>query len=420
MATDYITAFEHQPVAITPEATATSLSYSEAERLERLNDGDRTFFRRELGRIKLAQYCGLVNLGTRILEILPKVQDDASPEQCQGVLLRLLRHSHRFPQFRHQNASQHMRRAHLLEVFIAAYFDAVTAVCRGGLLRQYRQHAEDLNVVRGRIQTSRQFAVNANRPDIVACQFDDLTIDNVWNRILSKALNVVRSRIRSLDLQRRWIELAALFEGVDDSRLAPAEITHPVYNRQAERYRYAVDWARLLIALLAPSLRAGTQDAPALLFNMNHLFEATVANALHRRLPNEVHLSTQDVGMHLATAHADGRSFAAYALRPDLVFRKQNRVIALADTKWKLIKRDGRHLKPSEPDMYQMAAYASAYQCDKVTLIYPWSSELEGSAATHFELARKGVDPIVVRVVCLDVGSDALTCLPQTPGSPFD
>ena len=158
-------------------------------------------------------------LGTRVLEILPKVQEGDSAETCRGVLLRLLKAAGRFPQFQHLPAGQEHRSMPLLEVFIHAYFDAVTVLSRGGLMKQYCGLEDDLKVIRGRIALDRQLAANANRPDRIACAFDELTIDHVWHRMLKRAIRLTRPWIRSLLLNRRWIELMALFDEVEDTQL---------------------------------------------------------------------------------------------------------------------------------------------------------------------------------------------------------
>jgi 5-methylcytosine-specific restriction endonuclease McrBC regulatory subunit McrC len=68
--------------------------------------------------------------------VLPKVDDAVTPAECRGVLLRLLRQAGDFPFFRHLTVGHDLRHAPLLDVFIAAFFDAVADIARGGLLRQ--------------------------------------------------------------------------------------------------------------------------------------------------------------------------------------------------------------------------------------------------------------------------------------------
>lgn len=406
-----LTVLEHDAVPITPQGTGASLTPAEAERLARIGELRPGFCRHGHRHLKLAQYCGVASLGERVLEVLPKTQDRQVPaDACRGVLLRLLRLSGRFPQFRHLPAGHHLGRAPLLEAFIAAFFQAVAGVVRGGLLRQYLEHQEDLGLVRGRIATARQLGTHANRQDLVACVFDELSADNPWNRLLKKALRVTRPWLHAEELGRRWIELMGVLDHVDDTRLTDAEVGRLVFDRRAERYREAVDWARWILALLAPALRAGHHDAPALLFDMNKLFESSIAAVLRKAVPRSgLEIATQDRSRTLATLRiADKVAGPGFTLRPDLLLRQSGRVVAIADTKWKHIGLDRRGRPgPTEADMYQMHAYASAFRCHELALIYPWD-EPAAVAPVVFELPEAHGRAAMVHVLGVDVGDDAL------------
>lgn len=412
MTSGFLTALEHQPVPITSDGVAGTLTLAEAEILAQIGELRRGFCEMGHRKIRLAQYCGVVSLGGRILEILPKTQGgEDTAEQCRGVLLRLLKLTDRFPQFQHLPTGQHLRRAPLLEAFIAAFFDSVTAVLRGGLLRQYQEHEEDLQIVRGRIVVGRQMGVHANRPDLVACAFDELTADNVWNRVLKKAIRVTRPWIRSIELNRRWVELLGVLDEVDDTQLTSVDVARLNFDRRAERYRTAIDWARWILALLAPALRAGRSEAPALLFDMNKLFESAVANILRRRAIRhpDLRVMTQDVSCSLATVVAANREEAGFALRPDLVVRRGSEVVAIADTKWKLLEQDRRGRQvPSEADMYQMNAYATAFGCSELALIYPLHRGLKTAVDTEFRLPEINGVSARVHVLGVDVDDDRL------------
>lgn len=418
-----LSALEHQPIPVTPDGSGWSLTPAEAERLAQIGEQRPGFCEIGHRKVKLAQFCGVVGLGERVLEILPKTHDGVSTaEECRGVLLRLLRWTERFPQFQHRSVSQHLRRAPLLDAFIAAFFDAVTALTQGGLLKQYQEHEDDLTVVRGRIAITRQLGDYANRPDLVACAFDELTVDNHWNRVVKKAIRCTRPWIRSVELNRQWVELMCVLDDVDDTRLSGADVSRLLFNRQAERYRVAIDWARWILALLAPALRAGrSSEAPALLFDMNKLFESAVATVARRRIYglSGLTVEAQDTSRTLATVISQDRVEPGFQLRPDLVFRRGEAVVAVADTKWKLIGWDSkRRLMPVEADMYQIHAYASAFQCCELALIYPWRSALADTAGAEFRLpAISGRSPIVT-VLCIDVHDDALPLrLGRWPGS---
>ena len=421
MTSDYLSATEHQLIAITEVPTDASLTPAEATRLMAISALRGGFCQLGVRSVRLSQYCGIVSLGTRVLEILPKVSEYDTPETCRGVLLRLLKTAGRFPQFQHLPAGQEHRSMPLLEVFIHAYFDAVTVLSRGGLMKQYCGLDDDLNVVRGRIALDRQLAANANRPDRIACAFDELTIDHVWHRTLKRAIRLTRPWIRSIELNRRWIELIALFDEVDDAPVSTAQLERLVFDRKAERYRTAIDWASWIIALLSPSLRAGRHEAPSLLFDMNRLFESSIAAVLRRRSAySTFNVDTQDTGQTFAAMYGGGTRSEVFDLRPDLTLRDGQRLVAIGDTKWKLIKTDaGGRLQPDNADLLQMYAYAAAYRCTEFTLIYPWAGHLSGSVETYLELPPMDGKVISVHVVCVDVHSDGFPVFRGAIGSCF-
>lgn len=406
----HLTAFEHQALPIEDTRSENAITREEADWLTALNGQRRGFCERGHQSVKLSQYCGLLAVGDRMLEILPKVDDGAPAEACRGVLLNLLRESRAFPTFRHLSASHHLRNAPLLDVFIAAFFEEVAAIVRGGLLRRYQEDSDDLAVVRGRVLVARQFAVHANRPDRIACQFDELTADNAWNRFLKAALRAVRPWIGTVDLHRRWIELIAVFDEVSDLLMEPDALRRFPFDRQARRYRKATDWARWILSLLSPMIRAGANAAPGLLFDMNLLFQSAVANALARQFEQTpaLRLVSQDIGFHLATLAGDGRR--AFALRPDIVIRRGSEVLTVVDTKWKrLMGQANEEFGVAPADAYQMHAYASAYGCREVTLLYPWHSGLQAFSGHFYQLATTGPVKPLLRLGFVDVRRSPLT-----------
>lgn len=403
----YVTTFEHQRLTVGAPDSRSDLTMVEAEQLAFLGELRPGFCERSYHAVRLAQYCGLVTLGSRALEILPKIDDDSRPEECRGLLLRMLRGAEHVSIFRHITVGHNLRHAPLLEVFISAFFDIVATLVRGGLLRQYQDREEDLHVIRGRIITNRQFSVHANRPDIVACRFDELTSDNHWNRLLKMGLRAVRPWIINAELSRRWVELMIAFDEVEDVRADVQMLSRLVFDRQATRYRSAIDWVRWILALLSPDLSVGRNASPGLLFDMNVLFESVLVALIRRQVSGVgLTLSAQETGKCLATVAGSG-GCRAFGLRPDLVIRRAGQVVAIGDTKWKRLEVGKRgYLVPSAADLYQMHAYAAAFGCENLALIYPWHSGLTESKETAFELPRIGGMQPVVRVLCIDLHSD--------------
>jgi 5-methylcytosine-specific restriction enzyme subunit McrC len=401
-----VTAHEHDVLPIgSKDGASPCLSELDAQCLARIALARPGFCTRGHRSVRLAQYAGLVRLDGRILEVLPKVGDTADG---RGTALRLLRLAHDLPLHTQGAAAHDLRRDSLLDVFVQAFLEQVSALVRRGLARRYLQREDDLRVIRGRLLLTRQAGTHAMRIDRLACRYDELTIDNPWNQVLKAALGAVRPYLGSVAAGRHWFELSAVFDEVMTVADPVSALDALRPDRQVAHYAPALRWARWLLRLLAPNLRAGTADAPDLLFDMNRLFEAAVARTLGAGARGfGATLSAQDSGRFLASAD-DGYS-RHYGLRPDLVVRRDGEVVAVGDTKWTALPAGpSGHLVPPEAHVYQIHAYASVYPCEDFALIYPWHEGLRDAQPTAYNLpSRNGRRP-VLQVLCIDVGADGL------------
>ena len=111
-----------------------------------------------------------------------------------------------------------------------------------------------------------------------------------------------------------------------------------------------------------------SQRGIALLFPMNDLFEEFIG----RRM--KVALAPRPVRLQHAGRYALVEEYRPlFALKPDIVV-DDNIII---DTKWKELKPTESTLGVDQSDVYQMLAYARAYEARRVVLLYPWHEQLE-------------------------------------------
>ncbi len=410
-----LSAFEHERIRVSDQPTVGALSSAEVARLERIAERRPGFFTRQHHSVKLAQHVGLVDVGGRVLEVLPKTGKEQSADDCRGTLLNLLHHAAVLPTALDQGVGQSHERRHLLDVFISAFLDAVATIARAGLLRDYVSHEDDLPMVRGRISLGRQATALGMRPDRIACRFDELTVDNQWNRVLKGAMEAVRPHIRSQELMRRWTELAGIFDEVARVEVCSADCDSLPASRRTARYGVAMQWASWILSLCSPSLHAGEREAPSLLFDMNALFETAVAKHWARRSRGSaglrVHL--QHSGHKLAVLR--GSAVRSVGLRPDLVVMQANDARLIGDVKWKRLEVDrSGFLEPKREDVFQIFAYAAAYQCCSLALIYPWHRGLEESRETVMELPSLPTGRPLLHIICVDPVSRRLDTLRGT------
>lgn len=371
-------AFEHETIEVSARPGPRSLGVEECERLSAIGERFPGFCTRGHNKVRLAQYCGVVSLGNRVLEVAPKIGKGKRGEQAgRSLLLRMLQTVHELPRLA-ASAGQEMEQAPLIDAFAAIFFDELFRLVKAGLHRAYASESEGLQTIKGRLLIAEQVARNTGRMDRAYCEFDELTVDVGPNRVLVLALRAMRPWLAQIGSQRRWAELTAAFEGVGCASRDEAKGIR--LTRQNSRYREALRFAQWIIDMLSPALRGGSEVAPAMLFDMNVLFESYVAACLARQAPSGIEVLPQHNAMHLARTSGKG----AYRLKPDIVVTRGREVLLVADTKWKILEEDafGR-IRPTPADMYQMNAYASAYRCQEMALIYPSFPGLDTQLMQH-------------------------------------
>jgi 5-methylcytosine-specific restriction enzyme subunit McrC len=406
-----LTIFENQKVRI--GRADLDLSDSEAERLMQIGERRPGLCERGYGWVRVSGHSGILSLGKRTLEVLPKIGDDEDPARSRHCLLRMLRTVRTFRLLKHLSVPHGLEKQSLLDVFIAAFLESVADIVRGGLMRRYELQADDLAIVRGRIQADRQFAANANRPDRIACAFDELEVDNPWNRLVKAGLRTVRPWIGSETVRRKWRELTIVFDEVTNVEPTSDTWRQAGEDRHAIRYRECLQWVRWILATLSPDLRSGRNDAPGLLFNMSMLFQATVGSVLARLpLTRRLRVSFEDVEHYLGRTPAEEPVFQ---LRPDIVLRDGKRTAAVVDAKWKGINLEKRgYAVPSRSDVHQMHAYATAYDCTNVLLIYPCAGNAPTAKESVFLLRSVGQIEPGLRMAFLDLHADPFRLLSRS------
>lgn len=188
------------------------------------------------------------------------------------------------------------------------------------------------------------------------------------NRVLKAAVSRLTDVTRSAATARRLAELAARLEFVNDTR-SPAR--EPVrLDRSNTAFHDLYRLARMFLAGDWQSTASGRATGFALVFAMNDLFEAFVGRCVRRAVsPSPVHLQ------HTKHCAIEAPVGPLFRLKPDIVVETPDGPTVL-DTKWKRLDPEDRTLSIESPDIYQMHAYAHAYDAARLILVYPWLQEV--------------------------------------------
>ena len=312
--------------------------------------------------LKAAQVVGVLSVpGGPTLEILPKIDHDDGA--VRAALVRMLAVAWRLRVADGEIAAMGTQR-HLLEILIRLFAGRLLTVVRRGLPRRYRERQEDLNLLRGRLDVTRQVTRFAARPDLFACRFEEWSEDTPLNRVLKAAVARLAGLTRSVDTARRLAELSARLEFAGDTA---DPLREPVrLDRTNTAFHDVYRLARRFLARKWQDTASGGDSGFALLFPMNELFEEFIGRSVVRAASaHRVHLQ------HRKHYAIDGDAGPLFLLRPDVVIDAPDGAVIL-DTKWKRLDFGDERLDIDQSDIYQMAVYGDAYRAKRVVLIYPW------------------------------------------------
>jgi 5-methylcytosine-specific restriction enzyme subunit McrC len=330
------------------------------------------FFAVGFNRIHFRNYVGVIQVGSLTIEILPKADkisdSPAQKQKWQSALLEMLRQSGYIRMTSMSDARLRLRSSSLLDIYFESFLAEVDELLHHGLVRKYRQTCGNLPVLKGRILFHRQLAKNIVHRERFFTSYVFYDRNNPFNQILRVALDVLSRVSSNHHLVALARSLAILFEDVDGVLITERTFSRLHYTRNTERYRRAIQLARLIILNYSPDLCGGREDVLAILFDMNVLFERFVYVQLKRAETKQalrrISFKSQ---MSRRFWSADGMQ---KSIRPDVVARIStgpDYEHVVLDTKWK-IPGGG---KPGDTDLQQMHAYNVQFGARRSFLLYP-------------------------------------------------
>lgn len=260
----------------------------------------------------------------------------------------------------------------LLPALATAFADRAQEALEQGLLQGYTEREDVLPVLRGRLREQDQLRRRFGIAVPLMVRFDDHSVDIAENRLLRAAVELLltlpgvgrhtRGRLRHL----RGI-LADVSRPV---RGAPPPQWEP--NRLNARCHVALWLAEILLARNALDQRPGAVAVGGFIVDMWRVFEDFVTTGLRQSLERHGgRCVAQDV------QHLDER--CDVVMRPDLVWYRSGRIVAVIDAKYKAERPHGF----PDADLYQALAYCTALRLRDGHLVYAKGNERETSHAVR-------------------------------------
>ncbi|ELZ2726568.1 restriction endonuclease [Campylobacter coli] len=345
--------------------------------------------------LKAKNYVGIIQTKSGVLEILPKCtnldsykKEDSSSNhdkeklrRCyeldnisknndfyekdfkfnpKNLLINMLKTLKNSPFKKSQISSLQISKMPLLEVFIAMFLDELDGVYKKGLKKDYISIEENRNFLKGKLQFSQHLKQNLVHKERFFTQSDEFILDIAPNRLIKSTLNLLKSK--TTHHKFKIIKALEMFDEVGFSTNYEKDFTYKI-SRHFDYYENLLSWCKIFLQNQTFAPYKGKNEAFALLFPMEKLFEDYVAHMLKKANPTQ-NIKTQSSGKYLISKKGE----KCFMLKPDLYIENET----ILDTKWKIpdSNEDKKH-GIAQSDLYQMFAYACKFKIHDIKLIYP-------------------------------------------------
>ena len=246
-----------------------------------------------------------------------------------------------------------------LTVLFQSFIHSVTSSTRKGLISGYVNREDSLQVLRGRIDFSRQLKRNPGNYFPFEVTLDDFIEDVSENQILKKALHVsLKYGLQNRNLRNQAQNLLFNFKDVSDISEVPAWNN----SRLNSHYWNALRLAELIISGNGFHENTGDVQINGFSIDMYKVFEDFVAKQFTELINSS---DNQIVTQKSLLLDIGG----IYREKPDVIWYRKGKPFQVLDTKYK--KPEGEtEQRDSLNDLRQVISYASLLGLKEAHIVY--------------------------------------------------
>lgn len=360
-------------------------------------------YKRNVGEtVTFKNYVGLIQMrGDYQIQILPKIDFAVGEEdKTKQVFMKMLRSMKDFPSKVFTNANLKMDRMNLYEIFINMYLQETRQLVKRGIKSAYVSVEDNLTVYKGKLLVNQHIKHNLAHKERFYVGYDEYQVNRAENRLVKSTLLKLKNLTSSAENAKEIRQLLTAFELVEPSINYDKDFAKVIIDRNTKDYEMLMKWSKVFLKNKSFTTFSGTESARSLLFPMEKVFEAYVAQNMKKVFSrNGWEVSTQDKGHYLFNT-LNGEKHKKFALRPDLVVTRDDGSVVILDTKWKNLIDDKRaNYGISQADMYQMYAYSKKYGTSEIWLLYP----VNDSMRNHEQIVFDSGDGATVSIFFIDV-----------------
>lgn len=344
-------------------------------------------------------YVGVINIKNQIqIEILPKIDID-NDDKLKELFLKMLGSLRAFNHKSFKNAQLESSDLPIYEVFIRMYLNEVRDLLKKGLKSDYVTFEDNLPYFKGKFLVNQHLKHNLVRKERFYMAYDEFHLNRPENKLIKSTLLKLQGISTVAENVRMARQLLAEFELIEPSLHYDKDFSAVRLDRNSKDYQVLMTWSKVFLKNQSFSTFQGTTDVTALLFPMEKIFEAYVAQEIRKSFTAWT-VETQKQSAYLFD---EPRKFR---LKPDIYMKYDKRAVVL-DTKWKqLIANAQQNYGISQADMYQMYVYAYKYDVKDVVLLYPCHKDIDRFYLTEYQQnasSKPNLKKITIQIFAFDL-----------------
>ncbi|MDD2829239.1 MAG: McrC family protein [Sulfuricurvum sp.] len=371
---------KYESKQVTPEA------YKEFEAFAKTDNGKDVLGFAGNGRcLQAKNYVGTIQtVGGYTLEILPKIYNDSNEDHSKQIFIKLLHLLYKLPSFKHiDKANFDLEKMDIFEIFISMFLIEVGQIIKKGIKSDYISSEENLFYLKGKLLINDQIKHNIVHKERFHVRYDDYSVNRAENKLLKTTLKYLSKlskdfeNLRLIRLYQEHMSLVNYSENID------ADFRQVKKDRGMKHYQDALLWSKIFLKKESFSSFSGDTIAFAILYPMEKLFEGFVKWWL------ESHYKSLEIQTQ---SSKKGFVRGLFGVRPDFVIKKDQKIITIADAKWKIIEDDDSF---SQSDFYQLFGYSKMFNVNSLRLYYPMNEKFKNAKTfQYFDSTKIKVIPL--------------------------
>lgn len=357
----YIQVFEHEALYTDRGESKINVQQLEAMQLHHKTKHVKYYTLVHRG-IKFNEYAGVLQVGSLIIEVLPKSDRFNDKGVWHNILISMLKTVGTLDIHASNDSSLNLKSNSILELYFELFINETERLLHKGLVKKYRKTENNLTSLKGKLNFATNIQKNIVHKERFYVSYYIYDKEHKLNSILYKTLKLLALINKNAVLSSRIGALFLVFPEMPEIKVNEKTFSDIIYNRKTEAYRSAIQIAKLLLLNFHPDIKRGKNDVLALMFDMNLLWEKFVLKSLNKYKQNEYTLRSQVPKNFWKPVKGKISS-----MKPDIIVRKNDGTYLILDTKWKNLGRN--NVKPE--DLRQMYAYSKYHANAKTALVYP-------------------------------------------------